>query len=149
MPEPYSLGSFPKRANQAPPAEQASGKRASRRTRRLVTAAAWTVMDSLRHNFVVPNDSVGLRGGIVDWEPVDDESAHWTLEDARFTKDLTVNGTIVGTFPLFDGEIIVDGPRRHDTTKMHFSGELFVPGADITMTTTFRGKTATFTLPAY
>ena len=142
-------GSFPKRAHQAPPAEQASGKRASRGTRRLVTAAAWTVMDSLRHNFVVPNDSVGLRGGIVDWEPVDDVSAQWTLEDARFTKDLTVNGTIIGTFPLFDGDITVDGPRRHDTTTMHFSGEFFVPGADITMTTTIRGKTATFTLPAY
>ena len=142
-------GSFPKRANQAPPADQASGKRVSRSTRRLVTAAAWTVMDSLRHNFTVPDDSVALRGGIVDWERIDDESAQWTLEDARFTKDLRVSGTITGVGPLFDGDITVDGPRRHDTTTMHFNGEFFVAGADITITTTSRGKTATFTVPGY
>ena len=32
---------------------------------------------------------------------------------------------------------------------MHFNGEFFVPGADITMSTKIRGKKATFTLPAY
>jgi hypothetical protein len=105
-------------------------------------------MDSLRHNFTVPDDSVALRGGTVDWEPLDD-GAEWTLEDARFTKDLSVNGTITATGPVFDGEITLEGPRRHDSTTMNFNGEFFVPGAEITMTTTVRGKTATFTLPAY
>ena len=144
----WGPGSFPTRANHAPPAEQESGKRASPSARRLVTAVAWTVMDSVRHNFFVPGDSVALRGGIVDWEPPE-EGNQWTLEDAHFTEDVGVSGTITGIGPQFDGEITVDGPGRHDTTTMQFSGLFLVAGEDITITTTIDGMPATFAVPGY
>ena len=105
-------------------------------------------MDSLRHNFVVPDDSVALRGGIVDWEPLE-EGNQWTLEDAHFTEDVSVSGTITGIGPQFDGEITVDGPRRNDTTTMQFSGLFLVDGEDITITTTIDGTPATFTVPGH
>ena len=49
--------------------------RGHRDQRRLVTVAAWTVMDSVQHNFFVPGDSVALRGGTVDFEPIDERAA--------------------------------------------------------------------------
>ena len=141
-------GSFPKRVTQAPPAAQTGGPRASRHARRLATAAAWTVMDSVRHNFVVPNDSVALRGGIVDWEPLDN-GAQWTLIDAHFTKDLAVSGTFTVTDDRpWDGEFQLNGPDGRRTT-MHLTGDWFVDGANMTITLDTHGKTATFTVPAY
>ena len=78
-------GSFPTQVRKAPPATQTSGPHASRRARQLATVTAWTVMDSVQHNFFVPGDSVGLRGGVVDYEFVDDTDT-WTLEQARFAR---------------------------------------------------------------
>ncbi len=69
----WTPGSFPTRLSQVPPAEQTSGPRARIDLRRLVTAAVWTALDSTQHNFIVPGDSVALRGGLVDFEGTDSE----------------------------------------------------------------------------
>jgi hypothetical protein len=138
-------GSFPTEARHAPAATQTDGPRQPNRTRHLATAAAWTVMDSLQHNFFVPGDSVGLRGGIVDYEPTDD-GPQWTLVDARFTEDVTVNGVLRAIGDDFDGAFTMTGPDGTTTTG-HFSGAFRVSGADMTITHDTGGATATFTVP--
>ena len=105
-------------------------------------------MDSVQHNFFIPGDSVALRGGTVDFEPLEG-GAEWTLGDARFTKDVTVNGTWTdpGT-RTFDGEFTVTGPGA-TTTAMHVGGPFLADGKDITVTFDVGGAPATFTAPAY
>ncbi len=141
-------GVFPTSVDGAPAATQTGGPAASPRQRRLATAAAWTVMDSVQHNFVVPGDSVALRGGTVDFEPLDG-GAEWTLGAARFTKDVSVSGTWTdpGT-RSFDGEFSVSGPGG-TTTAMRISGPFLVDGEDITVTFDVGGAPATFIVPAY
>jgi pimeloyl-ACP methyl ester carboxylesterase len=141
-------GVFPTTVDGAPAAKQTSGAAASLRQRRLATAAAWTVMDSVQHNFFVPGDSVALRGGTVDFEPLEG-GAQWTLGDARFTKDVTVNGTWTdpGT-RTFDGDFTVTGPGA-TTTAMHIGGRFLFEGESITVTFDVGGAPASFTVPAY
>jgi len=141
-------GSFPTRVRDAPAAKQVDGLRATERQRRLATVAAWTVMDSVQHNFSVPGDSVGLRGGTVHFEQVGDEAVRWTLGDARFTDDVIVNGQWTGTGPDFDGELTLTGPGGRVRT-MRISGQFLTDGADITITADVGGRPATFTVPAY
>ena len=69
---PWMPGSFPVRVSEAPLAIQVGGPPANVATRRLATAVAWTAMDGLKHNFVSPDDSAGLRGGVVDWDPIEE-----------------------------------------------------------------------------
>jgi pimeloyl-ACP methyl ester carboxylesterase len=140
-------GSFPTRADQAPPAVQTSGPRATTPLRRLATVAAWTVMDSIQHNFFVPGDSVALRGGTVDFEPIEN-GAQWTLGQARFTRDVTVSGVVTGADPNLDGAITVDGPGP-GSTEMHLSGPFLVTGADLTVTVDVNGHAATFSVPSF
>ncbi len=140
-------GSFPKRVDQAPPAVQTGGPRTSSDQRRLVTTAAWTVMDSVQHNFFVPGDSVALRGGGVDFEPLD-EGPQWTLDQAHFTRDVAVSGAVTGFDNVLDGDITVDGPGRR-TTAMHLSGPFLQTGADLTVTFDVDGRPASFTVPSY
>ena len=85
-------GVFPTSVAGLPAAEQTGGPSAPARLRRLATAAAWTVMDSVQHNFFIPGDGVALRGGTVDFEEIEG-GAQWTLGDARFTEDVGVDGT--------------------------------------------------------
>ena len=140
-------GSFPTVVDGAPAATQTAGARQPTSVRRLATIAAWTVMDSVHHNFFVPGDSVALRGGTVDFEPVDG-GAQWTLHDARFTRDVTVNGTITGVDNILDGDITVtrDG---HPAITGHLNGAFRITGADMTLTLDTGGRGATFTIPAY
>ena len=139
-------GSFAKTTGQTPAATQTSGPRASPQLRRLVTVAAWTVMDSLQHNFFVPGDSVALRGGTVDFELIDDV-AQWTLGAARFTTDVAVTGTVTWT-DVLDGELSIHGPGRRMTTA-HITGPFITPGQDVTITLDVAGQPATFTIPGY
>jgi pimeloyl-ACP methyl ester carboxylesterase len=141
-------GSFPTTTNQAPQATQTGGPKTSPPLRRLVTVAAWTVMDGVQHNFFVGGDSVGLRGGTVQFEPLDN-AGRWTLDGARFTNDVTVDGVVTGTFPIIDADVTVHGPQAHADTTMHLNGAFLVDGEDLTITTTVDGETATFTVPAY
>ena len=53
-------------------------------------------MDSVQHNFFVPGDGVALRGGVVDFEPIED-GASWALDDAMFTEDVRVDGVVTET----------------------------------------------------
>jgi pimeloyl-ACP methyl ester carboxylesterase len=140
-------GSFPTRVDQAPPAVQTSGPRATIQLRRLATVAAWTVMDSIQHNFFVPGDSVALRGGTVDFEPIEN-GAQWTLGRAHFTRDVAVSGVVTGVDPNFDGAITVDGPGPR-TTTMNVDGPFRRTGADLTVTFQVDGQPATFTVPSY
>jgi pimeloyl-ACP methyl ester carboxylesterase len=140
-------GVFAKRVREAPPASHVDGRRASKRLRRLVTVAAWTVMDSVQHNFGVPDDSVALRGGTVDWEPTED-GATWTLGAARFTEDVAVSGPLTGVGPDFSGDFTVEGPGDR-TTTMRIAGPFLTDGADMTISFEIGGRTATFTVPAY
>jgi hypothetical protein len=141
-------GVFPTGVDGAPAATQTGGPTAPRRVRRLATVAAWTVMDSVQHNFFIPGDSVALRGGTVDFEPIDDTGAQWTLGAARFTNDVTVDGTWTdpGT-RLFDGEFSVSGAGG--TREMRISGPFLADGEDITVIFDVGGAPATFTVPAY
>jgi pimeloyl-ACP methyl ester carboxylesterase len=84
-------GSFPARVEQAPPATRTDGAPARGHLRRLATAVVWSVFDSLQHNFFVPGNSVGLRGGDVIWDPTP-ARGRWRLERVRFTRDLVVDG---------------------------------------------------------
>jgi hypothetical protein len=140
-------GSFPTDADDAPPATQTSGPRAPKGVRRLATVAAWTVMDSVQHNFFVPGDSVGLRGGTVHFEFVD-PVPQWTLDQARFTNDVAVDGTITSIDRVFDGDLTVTGPGKRTTTA-HINGRFLTTGADMTVTFDIDGHQATFTVPAY
>lgn len=140
-------GAFPTSLDGAPAATQTSGPPAPGRLRRLATAAAWTVMDSVQHNFFLPGDSVALRGGTVDFEEIEG-GAQWTLGDARFTKDLTVNGTWTELERNFDGEFTVNGPGPK-TTAMRIGGPFLADGEDITIAFDVGGLPATFTVPAY
>jgi hypothetical protein len=136
-------GVFGKRADELPPATQTDGPRASLRQRRLATAAAWTVMDSVQHNFFVPGDSVALRGGTVDFEQLED-GVSWTLGDARFTEDVTLNGTWFQIGEGWEGEFEVTGPDGA-TSTMHVGGPFLTEGEQMTITT----DSGTFTVPAY
>jgi pimeloyl-ACP methyl ester carboxylesterase len=137
-------GSFPTRVEDAPPAVQRSGSPATMQQRRLATAAAWTVMDTVQHFFFVPADTgAALRGGTVHFEEIPGGFRR-TLDGARFTEDLAVSGPFTQTGPDYDGEFTVTGPGRR-TTTMRISGPFLTDGAE--MTITFDG--ATFTVPAY
>jgi pimeloyl-ACP methyl ester carboxylesterase len=140
-------GSFPTTVADTPPATQASGPRAPGKTRRLATATAWTVLDSIEHNFIGDGHSVGLRGGTLDWTRLDDGS-QWTLDHVRFTNDLAVSGLVVITRDnTVNADVTVDGPNG--TTAMHISGPFRTIGADMTITIDVNGQPATFTIPAY
>lgn len=140
-------GVFARHAAGLPAATQTGGPPASLSTRRLVTAAAWTVMDSIQHNFFVPGDSVALRGGVVDFEGFEDH-LEWRLGEARFTEDVTVNGTVTWFIGPpggnYGGEFEVTGPAGQ-TTVMQIGGPFLTDGEQ--MTISFDG--ATFTVPAY
>jgi hypothetical protein len=140
-------GSFPTHVADAPAATQTSGPRAPKSVRRLATVAAWTVMDSIEHNFFVPGDSVALRGGTVDFEFVD-PVPQWTLGQAHFTKDVTVDGTITFVDGVLDGEFTLTGPGKRTTTA-HINGRFLTTGADMTITFDIDGHPATFTVPGY
>lgn len=143
-------GSFPTTVADAPAAQQTGGRLASTNTRRLATVAAWTVMDSVQHNFYITGDSVALRGGMVDYEPIDN-GAQWTLGDAHFTEDVAVSGPITvieDGSDVFDGEFTVTGPGSR-TTTVHLNGRFLIDGADMTITFDVGGRPATFTVPAY
>ena len=126
-------GVFAKRVDDLPPAAQQDGPRAPARLRRLATAAAWTVMDSVQHNFFVPGDSVALRGGTVDFEQLE-EGVSWTLGGARFTEDVTLDGTWFQIGEGWDGEFTVTGPGGTATT-MHVGGPFLTDGEHMTITT--------------
>jgi hypothetical protein len=138
-------GVFARRADGLPAATQTGGPPASLSNRRLATAAAWTVMDSTQHNFFIDGDSVALRGGLVDFERFDDH-LEWRLVDARFTEDVTVNGTNSSDFgsPDFGGEFEVSGPDGQ-TTVMRISGPFLTDGEQMTISS----GGATFAVPAY
>ncbi len=139
-------GSFPARAAQAPQATQVDGQRAPASLRRLVTVAAWTMMDSVQHNFFVPGDGVALRGGVVDFEPIED-GASWTLDDAMFTEDVRVDGVVTET-GTWEASLTVSGPGR-TVAEMHFVGDFLVDGAEWTVTVDSGRRSATFTVPAF
>jgi pimeloyl-ACP methyl ester carboxylesterase len=142
-------GTFPTRVHQAPAARQTHGPRANRHQRRLVTVAAWTVMDSVQHNFFVPGDSVALRGGIVDFEPLEN-GAQWTLRKARFSRDVIVNGVVADHGDgVFHGTFRVRGPGRHRVTRVHFNGPFLSYGDSITLRADFGRGVAAFKVPAY
>ena len=141
-------GSFPTSFRDAPAAAQTGGPRVPARVRRLVTATAWTVMDSVQHNFFIPGDSVGLRGGTVDFEQSEAGDVSWTLGDARFTQDVTVDGTWTPTGDDWDGEFAVTGPGGK-TTTMRITGQFLIDGADLTVSLDVDGHLATFAVPAY
>lgn len=140
-------GSFPTGVADAPLAAQTAGPPAPPSLRRLATVAAWTMMDSVQHNFYVSGDSVALRGGVVDYEFVGDANT-WTLEQAHFTEDVALSGTVDQLESVYDGEFTVTGPG-HRTTTMRISGEFLRYGADMTITLDVRGQVATFAVPAY
>jgi predicted enzyme related to lactoylglutathione lyase len=141
-------GRFPTRVDDAPAAAQSDGPQAPKRLRRLATVAAWTVMDSVQHNFLVPDShSVGLRGGTVDFEEIEG-GAQWMLDLARFTRDVAVSGAATDVDRLFDGEFTVNGPGGEART-MQIGGDFLTDGADITITFDVAGRPATFTVPAY
>jgi pimeloyl-ACP methyl ester carboxylesterase len=144
----WSPGNFVTKVGQAPPATQAGGPRATSDQRRLVTVAAWTVIDSLRHNFLSPDDSVGLRGGVVDWEVVDDVN-EWSLEKVRFSPDVRVDGLIqdLQSDGVFTSEIDVRGPGTRVAASL--DGAFLTYGEDATLTVDFGKGAATFTIPAY
>lgn len=107
-------------------------------------------MDSVQHNFYITGDSVALRGGMVDYEPIDN-GAQWTLGDAHFTEDVAVSGPITvieDGSDVFDGEFTVTGPGSR-TTTVHLNGRFLIDGADMTITFDVGGRPATFTVPAY
>lgn len=140
-------GSFPTGVADAPPAAQTAGPPASLSLRRLATVAAWTMMDSVQHNFYVAGDSVALRGGVVDYEYVGDANT-WTLEQAHFTEDVALSGTARQLESGYDGEFTVTGPG-HRATTMRINGEFFRYGADMTITVDVGGQAVTFAVPAY
>lgn len=140
-------GSFPTRLAAAPAAVQTGGERATKRQRRLATIAAWTVMDSVQHNFFTPGDSVGLRGGVVVFEQLE-EGVRWTFDGARFTEDVAVSGTFTDVGPDWSGEFAVTGPGGR-TRTVRISGQFLTDGEDMRITLAVRGKAATFTVPAY
>ena len=140
-------GSFPTRLADAPEAVQREGARATKRQRRLATVAAWTVMDSVQHNFFVPGDSVGLRGGNVAFEQLE-EGVRWNFDGARFTEDVAVSGTFTDVGPDWSGEFAVTGPGGR-TRTVRISGQFLTESEDMTITLAVRGKPATFTVPAY
>lgn len=141
-------GSFPTTVADAPQATQTGGPRATPALRRLVTVAAWTMMDSVQHNFFVPGDSVALRGGAVDYEFVNDTNT-WRLVDAHFTEDVAVSGVVVeDARPGMAGEFTVTGPDGHPRAA-RISGRFLSYGAVMTITLDVRGRPATFTVPAY
>jgi pimeloyl-ACP methyl ester carboxylesterase len=135
-------GSFPTRVADAPAAVQRSGKPATVAQRRLATVAAWTMMDSLQHNFFVPGDSVGLRGGTVHFEQLEN-GVQWTLGDARFTRDVAVSGDVTQVDGVTGGVLDVAG------TTMRIEGQFLVDGEDMEVTFAVGGRPATFTVPAY
>ena len=141
-------GSFPTKAGAAPAlATQTGGPTASKKDRRLVTAMAWTVLDSVTHNFFVPGDSVGLRGGVVDYEFLEEgEINEWTLRGARFTKNLAVDGPVLNQFDgLLSGELVAHAPGGRDLPFV-FDGAL----EDlITLTVDLGNGQATFTVPGF
>lgn len=141
-------GSFPTKVGDAPAlATQTGGPKASAKDRRLITAIGWTVLDSLQHNFFVPGDSVGLRGGEVAYQFIEEgEINEWTLHGARFTKDLAVDGPVRNQADnFFAGELVAHAPGGRDL-PFGFEGafeDLFTLTIDL-------GKgEATFTVPAF
>ena len=83
-----------------------------------MTIAAWTVMDTVQHNFFVRGDSVPLRGGTLafSFDPIEGV-ASWTLGDARFTDDVAVSGTFTPIGPDWAGEFTVIGPDATNTGR--------------------------------
>jgi pimeloyl-ACP methyl ester carboxylesterase len=131
-------GSFPTRVADAPQAVQRAGRPATAAQRRLATVAAWTVLDSVQHNFFTPGDSVGLRGGTVVFEQLE-EGVQWTLTDVRFTRDVTVDGVFRNLGTDWSGEVTANG------TAIRIEGPFLTSGED--MTVSFGGRA--FTVPAY
>jgi pimeloyl-ACP methyl ester carboxylesterase len=149
---PWIPGGYPLTVTSAPSATQVGGPPANTATSRLATAVAWTAMDGLKHNFIVPGDSAGLRGGVVDWDPIEEPDfflARWFFEDVRFTADLGVSGEITGLSNTLEGELVAEGPgdRR---TRVRFSIPGFEsPGAEMTLVFGIGANARTFTVPAH
>jgi pimeloyl-ACP methyl ester carboxylesterase len=141
-------GSFPQRLRDAPAAAQVAGKPATTRQRRLATVAAWTVMDSVQHNFIVSEDSVALRGGKVHFDNPADGVVDWTLDAAHFTDDVAVSGTFSAIGPDYSGDLAVTGPSGRART-IRISGPFLTDGEDMTITFAVDGRPATFIVPAY
>jgi hypothetical protein len=140
-------GLFPTSVDDAPAAAQRDGKPATTRERRLATVAAWTVMDSVQHNFFVQGDSAALRGGTVAFEQLAD-GPRWTLGEARFTKDVAISGATTQLGRDLVGEFSVTGPGAR-TQTMRIAGSFLTDGADMAITFDVAGEPATFTVPAY
>jgi hypothetical protein len=136
-------GSFPRRVEQAPPAEQTAGPPARRPLRRLVTATVWTALDSVQHNFYVPGDSVGLRGGVVDWDPTPTE-ARWVLERVRFTRDLRVEG-VVSADDANRWTASLRAVRDGAATRVRFAGPFLEDGGEVRV----RVRDRVFSVPSH
>jgi hypothetical protein len=142
-------GSFPTSVEDAPAATQRDGKPATKQERQLATVAAWTVMDTVQHNFFISGDSVPLRGGTLAFafDPIENAD-RWRLGDAHFTEDVAVSGTFSAIGRDFDGEFSVTGPGAR-TQTMRIAGPFLTDRADMTITSDIGGQPATFTVPAY
>ena len=84
----------------------------------------------------------------MDYEFVDDSDT-WTLEQARFTRDVAVDGLVLpGPDGVWTADLDVRSPGGR-VTAVQFSGPFLTYGEQITITADFGGGTATFTVPAY
>jgi hypothetical protein len=126
---------------------QTGGSPAPARLRRLATVAAWTMMDSVQHNFFIQGDSVALRGGTVHFEQIEG-GVQWTLGDARFTGDVAVSGPVTAMGPDFDAQLVVNGPAG-ESRPVHISGQFLVEGEDMSVVFDVGDEPATFRVPAY
>jgi hypothetical protein len=88
-----------------------------------------------------------LRGGTVTF---DREAEFPTLhfDDARFTKDVRIDGTVVWT-DVLEGELTVRGPGRHRMRTVHLNGPFIATGEHVTITFDVNGQPASFAVPGY
>jgi hypothetical protein len=97
----------------------------------------------VQHNFYVPGDSVGLRGGVVDWDPTPTE-ARWVLERVRFTRDLRVEG-VVSADDANRWTASLRAVRDGAATRVRFAGPFLEDGGEVRV----RVRDRVFSVPSH
>jgi pimeloyl-ACP methyl ester carboxylesterase len=125
-----AVGRFPRLAADAEPAETdpAGVNQIGWAERKVVSVAVATGLDALKRSTIGSGSGVGLRAGTFQTSFDANGNQTTTLTNCAFTKDVTVNGTLVwGTDRSLVAELTVSGSGTAGGT-LHIEGSFEAPG---------------------